>query len=392
MKKKFNFRLLFLSSLVLPVAVSTSCTSQSRVEDSINDLNNYLKTLEAQNEPRYKYYLPILKYKISSLNGFLERQKEQGYYFSEAQWNNLNAQIKANKLFYDQIKAQLDLLTETDLNDPNKGIKSEKFLDLYFIMHGLNEPEFSSFREFVKQYGILNWWLNYSKAKIISEYLETIPLAIDESLAKDLSNYYRTTDKIYNSYLIYKFEDPSNEIRKIEKFANDYESLAKERLKTLKNLNSQTYQNSLENFDLLLSKQKELVKFFNSEYSKYLEIINLVKKSYFDTLQINSILKSEVYESWLKSFEKQIPVAIIWIQETLKYHTKFSIYNQTSFKNSFKNFLTQEEFNNLIDEQKSQQENFNKLENIMQNLVKITQDLNIYKEQIKQFTENNKGG
>lgn len=392
MKKKFNFRLLFLSSLVLPVAVSASCTSQSRVEDSINDLNNYLKTLEAQNEPRYKYYLPILKYKISSLNGFLETQKEQGYYFSEAQWNNLNAQIKANKLFYDQIKAQLDLLTETDLNDPNKGIKSEKFLDLYFIMHGLNEPEFSSFREFVKQYGILNWWLNYSKAKIISEYLETIPLAIDESLAKDLSNYYQTTDKIYNSYLIYKFEDPSNEIRKIEKFANDYESLAKERLKTLKNLNSETYQNSLENFELLLSKQKELVKFFNSEYSKYLEIINLVKKSYFDTLQINSILKSEVYESWLKSFEKQIPVVIIWIQETLKYHTKFSIYNQTSFKNSFKNFLTQEEFNNLIDEQKSQRENFNKLENIMQNLVKITQDLNIYKEQIKQFTENNKGG
>ncbi|BBA22442.1 hypothetical protein MBVR141_0670 [Mycoplasmopsis bovirhinis] len=392
MKKKFNFRLLFLSSLVLPVAVSASCTSQSRVENSINDLNNYLKTLEAQNEPRYKYYLPILKYKISSLNGFLETQKEQGYYFSEAQWNNLNAQIKANKLFYDQIKAQLDLLTETDLNDPNKGIKSEKFLDLYFIMHGLNEPEFSSFREFVKQYGILNWWLNYSKAKIISEYLETIPLAIDESLAKDLSNYYRTTDKIYNSYLIYKFEDPSNEIRKIEKFANDYESLAKERLKTLKNLNSETYQNSLENFELLLSKQKELVKSFNSEYSKYLEIINLVKKSYFDTLQINSILKSEVYESWLKSFEKQIPVVIIWIQETLKYHTKFSIYNQTSFKNSFKNFLTQEEFNNLIDEQKSQRENFNKLENIMQNLVKITQDLNIYKEQIKQFTENNKGG
>lgn len=392
MKKKFNFRLLFLSSLVLPVAVSASCTSQSRVEDSINDLNNYLKTLEAQNKPRYKYYLPILKYKISSLNGFLETQKEKGYYFSEAQWNNLNAQIKANKLFYDQIKAQLDLLTETDLNDPNKGIKSEKFLDLYFIMHGLNEPEFSSFREFVKQYGILNWWLNYSKAKIISEYLETIPLAIDESLAKDLLNYYRTTDKIYNSYLIYKFEDPSNEIRKIEKFANDYESLAKERLKTLKNLNSQTYQNSLENFELLLSKQKELVKSFNSEYSKYLEIINLVKKSYFDTLQINSILKSEVYESWLKSFEKQIPVVIIWIQETLKYHTKFSIYNQTSFKNSFKNFLTQEEFNNLIDEQKSQRENFNKLENIMQNLVKITQDLNIYKEQIKQFTENNKGG
>lgn len=392
MKKKFNFRLLFLSSLVLPVAVSASCTSQSRVEDSINDLNNYLKTLEAQNKPRYKYYLPILKYKISSLNGFLETQKEQGYYFSEAQWNNLNAQIKANKLFYDQIKAQLDLLTETDLNDPNKGIKSEKFLDLYFIMHGLNEPEFSSFREFVKQYGILNWWLNYSKAKIISEYLETIPLAIDESLAKDLSNYYQTTDKIYNSYLIYKFEDPSNEIRKIEKFANDYESLAKERLKTLKNLNSQTYQNSLENFELLLSKQKELVKFFNSEYSEYLEIINLVKKSYFDTLQINSILKSEVYESWLKSFEKQIPVVIIWIQETLKYHTKFSIYNQTSFKNSFKNFLTQEEFNNLIDEQKSQRENFNKLENIMQNLVKTTQDLNIYKEQIKQFTENNKGG
>ncbi|AMD81231.1 hypothetical protein MCANPG14_01458 [Mycoplasmopsis canis PG 14] len=395
MKKKFNFKLFFLSMSIAPIiAFSVSCTAENRTQKSIDDLNKFSKNLNKDDDPRFKFFKPVISYKTASLNGFLEAQKAQGYYFSESQWNNLNAQIIANTQFYQNIKNLLQAIPENKINDKTEGIRSDKFLNIYFTIHGLTENEFTSFKSFVKSYGILQWWSRFSKTLILNNFLKQVDSVFTDSSSKELNNFYETTENIYEAYKNFDLEGPVNEIRNIELYSENYYKEATKRIEELLKVDNKRYSSIKNTFNSIEENFKEISLLFENVYEKYFQIIEDIKRTYFETLQINPILESYIFEYWIKFIENQSKIIVQMINEIFS----FKVFkNKTSLFELIKilkdNYFSEEEYNaftNEYNEQKDLDSLFNKILNKIKNSITDDKYFEESKLEIEKYIKENK--
>ncbi|MCU9933346.1 hypothetical protein [Mycoplasmopsis cynos] len=301
MQKRFKLKLWFSSlCLVSLPLISISCSAETRTRNSISELNNYLKSIKNSHKEKYKYFIPVLEFSINSLNKFVNETNDKGYYISENAWNNINAQVKARYQLFLNVQKELDKLQNDQINDPNKGIKSERFLELYYFIHSQNDPEFKIYNKAIESFSLTQWWINYSKAFLFNYIIKKTPGIFDLNTFKvDLKPFYDTTMNIYNAA---ELIEPKNEITAIDVFVKDYETKLDQLFQTINHTNQSSYKSVFSEYTFIKTEYKKIQNAIQPNLKLYFELIQKIRHSYFQTLEIKPILSDDILTLWDKFF------------------------------------------------------------------------------------------
>ncbi|WP_145960840.1 hypothetical protein [Mycoplasmopsis edwardii] len=392
MKNKFKFWFLSSTFISIPI-ITVSCTAEKRTKDSIKDFNDYLNNIEKKNDPRYKYFIPILKYTVGSLNGLIDSVQQRAYYFSESQWNNINAQVAARKVLFQEVENELNKVSEEKINDPSEGIKSNKFLDFYFTLHGLGETKFTSFKDASENLNLTQWWTKYSKAFILNDLLNKTPLALAAGASNELKNLHSTTLNIFKSQ---DKKKPTKEIVLIDNFVSDYSKEIEKRIKELIEVDDRYFE-TLNKFNLLNDEFEKNETLIKESFKKYFDLISEVRSSYLETLLIDPILSPVTYDEWgifFFSFSYRITEILLNI---INYKLEENIKYVSELLKSIKDEISENEYNALedkISKSNNKEENDKVFDEVYQKVLSfIKKDIQINesKEIIKKYLEENKG-
>ncbi|MCU9939115.1 hypothetical protein NWQ34_06110 [Mycoplasmopsis felis] len=119
----------------------------------------------------------LLEYTNQTMQKSFNQTNEEFIDISERSWLKFAANIEVRLNLYKELKKQLSELKEEEINNPNLGIKSNKFLSLYKYVFGFSEFKFLNYVESDTELTYLSDRVLMFKGLLLNKFLEKKVLA-----------------------------------------------------------------------------------------------------------------------------------------------------------------------------------------------------------------------
>ncbi|WP_027121326.1 hypothetical protein [Mycoplasma leonicaptivi] len=365
-----KYKKLFLSffSLQLFIApiITTSCifdSNDKKFQKLLDQEKKHFVEIKQENNPNLKFFIPVYKNFIDNFEKTYNELFNTSLQFDLKEGHVLDLFGKFEQRVQEINFIENEFRKIKNINDPEKGIKSNHAMAYYIIIDAQGGVEFVAAGEFTRAISRLN----INKLKYQAKLYELMLEEFDK--LNDANENFRVLFNIKNHFKDFYHLDNNNNINEftllhnhLVDFSNNLdkwkESLNKEAQEKVQNIEAKYMKN---NIGLIFSLLSETI-------SNYGLILKKVNETYYETLKFVPILNDEKYNSlklqidyiylvsenlWRTNFNDEFLQNLkkIVLQPNYElFSSDFTNYIQTNFIDNHKNNYHLNDFHNYLKE------------------------------------------
>lgn len=293
-KKKFRYwtGILLISSS--PLVLISCNTHYNTFRNNLKAFEEFTNQTKTENNPRYEYLVSLLEYTNQIMQKSFNQTNEEFIDISERSWLKFAANIEVRLNLYKELKKQLSELKEEEINNPNLGIKSNKFLSLYKYVFGFSEFKFLNYVESDTELTYLSDRVLMLKGLLLNKFLEKN--GFSKTTYHQLWEKYEKFIEINQNNKIFEEFQRNN----ITNLYNSFENQIKQAINETINIDLKNkYQKE---FEELLSFIDRVFDFYELFFEKSKNIYIAIEQSFFKTHIFDPILNDKEHQDFLRLF------------------------------------------------------------------------------------------
>ncbi|UWV85336.1 hypothetical protein NW066_01240 [Mycoplasmopsis felis] len=236
----------------------------------------------------------LLEYTNQTMQKSFNQTNEEFIDISERSWLKFAANIEVRLNLYKELKKQLSELKEEEINNPNLGIKSNKFLSLYKYVFGFSEFKFLNYVESDTELTYLSDRVLMFKGLLLNKFLEK--KGFSKTTYNQLWEKYEKFIEINQNNKIFEEFQRNNITNLYNSFENQIKQAINETINIdLKNKYQKEFEELLSFIDLVFD-------FYELFFEKSKNIYIAIEQSFFKTHIFDPILNDKEHQDFLRLF------------------------------------------------------------------------------------------